>query len=101
MTVNIDCIRPHAHPHAPTHTMGNAPVHCGFTISGVTDDTQQNVHVYFETPVDGLQSANRPTVSDAQGQWSAAFPGPIAAGTKITAFARSAAGELARYTKVI
>jgi len=91
MSVNIEFILP----------LGNAPVHHGFTILGVTHEARQNVQVYYEIPANGVQSANLRAVSDDQGKWSVAFPGDFKAGTEITAFARNGSAELAWLTKVL
>ena len=91
MTVHIENIYP----------QGAAPVHHGFAISGVTDEAQQNVQVYYEIPLNGVQSANLRAVSDDLGNWSVVFAGDFKAGTEITAFARNGRAELAWLTRVL
>lgn len=91
MSVTIEFILP----------QGDAPVHHGFTILGVTDKPQQNVQVYYEIPLNGVQSANLRAVSDERCRWGVAFPGDFKAGTEVTAYARNGSAELARLTKVL
>ncbi|MCR4378430.1 MAG: hypothetical protein NUV50_10115 [Rhodospirillales bacterium] len=80
---------------------GDAPVHRGVTILGVTDEARQNVQVYYEIPLNGVQSANLRAVSDDLGRWAVAFPGDFTTGTEVTAFARNGSAELAWLTKVL
>lgn len=80
---------------------GDAPVHHGFTISGVTDDARQNVQVFYEIPANGVQSANLRVISDDRGFWCIAFPGDFQTGTEVTAFARNGSTELAWKTQVL
>jgi len=91
MTVSIVNIQP----------QGAAPVHHGFAISGVAGEAQQNIQVYYEIPMNGVQSANLRAVSDNSGKWSVVFPGDFKAGTEITAYARKGSAELAWLTKVL
>lgn len=91
MTVHIEDIQP----------QGDAPLHHGFAISGVTNEAQQNVQVYYEIPLNGVQSANLRAVSDDQCNWRVVFPGDFSAGTEITAFARNGSAELAWMTRVL
>jgi hypothetical protein len=91
MTVIIERIQP----------QGEAPVHHGFLIAGATQEAQQNIHVYYEIPQNGVQSANLRAVSDNLGHWSVVFPGDFKAGTEITAYARNGSAELAWLTKVL
>ncbi|HEY9163813.1 MAG TPA: hypothetical protein VIN57_04300 [Magnetovibrio sp.] len=80
---------------------GNAPIHHGFAISGVTSEARQNVQVYYEILVNGVQSANLRAVSDDNCCWSISFPGDFTAGTEITAYARNGSAELAWLTQVL
>lgn len=91
MSVRIEFILP----------LGLAPMHHGFTISGVTNEAQRDVQVYYEIPSNGVQSANLRTVSDDQGKWSVAFAGEFKVGTEITVFARKGNAEIAWLTKVL
>lgn len=80
---------------------GDAPVHRGVTILGVTDEARQNVQVYYEIALNGVQSANLRAVSDDLGRWAVGFSGDFRVGTEITAYARNGSAELAWLTKVL
>lgn len=89
MSVRIERIEP----------LGEAPIHHGFVIIGATNEAQQNVQVYYEIPLNGVQSANLRAVSDDLGNWTVMFPGDFKIGTEITAYARNGSAELAWLTK--
>lgn len=79
--------------------LGDAPVHHGFAISGATHEAQQNIQVYYEIPLNGVQSANLRAVSDDLGNWSVVFPGDFKEGTEVTVYARNGSAELAWLTR--
>jgi len=89
MSITIEHIEP----------LGHAPVHHGFAIRGAAHEAQQDIQVYFETLINGVQSANVRAVSDEHGRWMAVFPGDFQVGTEITAYARGGRAELAWKTQ--